>query len=195
MCSWLISCEIIISDLIKSTEKFVPIYMLFKIKKCFKEYLLYFLGTIQQIISYGHGTTGSWKDKIPHFQKSFSVSVNWSILQDKSEYLMSLSPHSFSTMFYHHRIDISGIHCLTKDCIFILSKILWLQYPKWEFKVSNLYFIVYHRESFAQKYFPVIHYFHLNAIMDVLNIKHIKHCYITADCAIALVLLIGHLLG
>ena len=133
--------------------------------------------------------------KIPHFQKSFSVSVNWSILQDKSEYLMSLSPHSFSTMFYHHRIDISGIHCLTKDCIFILSKILWLQYPKWEFKVSDLYFIVYHRESFAQKYFPVIHYFHLNAIMDVLNIKHIKHCYITADCAIALVLLIGHLLG
>ena len=35
-CSWLISCEIIMSSLMKPTEKFVPIYMLMKNEKMFQ---------------------------------------------------------------------------------------------------------------------------------------------------------------
>ena len=40
--SWLISCEIIMSDLMKPTEKFVPIYMLVKNKKMFQRAVLVF---------------------------------------------------------------------------------------------------------------------------------------------------------
>ena len=36
-CSWLISCEIIMSGLMKPPEKFVPIYMLVKNKKMFQK--------------------------------------------------------------------------------------------------------------------------------------------------------------
>ena len=41
-CSWLISCEIIISGLMKPTEKFVPIYMLVKNEKMFQRSVLVF---------------------------------------------------------------------------------------------------------------------------------------------------------
>ena len=41
-CSWLISCEIIMSGLMKPTEKFVPIYMLVKNEKMFQRAVLVF---------------------------------------------------------------------------------------------------------------------------------------------------------
>ena len=41
-CSWLISCEIIMSGLMKPTEKFVPIYELVKNKKMFQRAVLVF---------------------------------------------------------------------------------------------------------------------------------------------------------
>ena len=41
-CSWLISCEIIMSGLMKPTKKFVPIYMLLKKEKMFQRAVLVF---------------------------------------------------------------------------------------------------------------------------------------------------------
>ena len=41
-CLWLISCEIIMSGLMKPTEKFVPIYMLLKKEKMFQRAVLVF---------------------------------------------------------------------------------------------------------------------------------------------------------
>ena len=41
-CSWLISCKIIMSDLMKPTEKCVPNYMLVKNKKIFQRAALVF---------------------------------------------------------------------------------------------------------------------------------------------------------
>ena len=41
-CSWLISCEIVMSSVMKPTEKFVPSYMLVKNKKLFQRAVLVF---------------------------------------------------------------------------------------------------------------------------------------------------------
>ena len=41
-CSWLISCEIIMSGLMKPTEKIVPIYILVENKKMFQTAVLMF---------------------------------------------------------------------------------------------------------------------------------------------------------
>ena len=42
LCSWLISCEIFVSSLMKPSEKFVPIYMLFQNNKMFQRVVIAF---------------------------------------------------------------------------------------------------------------------------------------------------------
>ena len=142
-CSWLISCEIVMSGLMKLTEKFL-IYMLVKNKKMFQRAVLVYLQDYP-----ANYKLWSRKDRVEEGQNSMILKSFFfefkliTITRKKFLPCVSISTFIFYH-FYHHRSDTSGIHCLIKGCIF-LFKSLWFQYPEWEFKASKLCLIVYHR--------------------------------------------------
>ena len=126
--------------------------------------------------------------------------ANWKICS----YLyasISVSPHPFSTIFYHLLLlssqDWHQWHTPSHKRLDLLHvQIHVVLVSQMRVKASNLCVWLFTTDKTLPKNIsPSLLYFHPDAIMYVLKIKRIKHFCIAADISIVLVLLISYLLG